>query len=188
MVITDKQRGTIHVPVAPAGRGTFESKRQNPALTVNQLLNMKLFVNVKIVFQNLTKQCCKSYFHISESFAPMGKTSGPGPGSGKMAQSWEKKKKVSKSKVRQAVCRYCRLSMAAQNYLRHLKISHKDEWESNPGDLKEAGDRAISFFNPVSSSGGAVLLQALVEEFLLIQALVEGHLLLQSLVEELVKL
>ena len=135
-------------------RGTFQTL--NPALTVNQLLNMKLFVNVKIVFQNLTKQCCKSYFHISESFAPMGKTSGPGPGSGKMAQSWEKKKKVSKSKVRQAVCRYCRLSMAAQNYLRHLKISHKDEWESNPGDLKEAGDRAISFFNPVSSSGGAV--------------------------------
>ena len=43
--------------------------------------------------------------------------------------------------------------MAAQNYARHLKVSHKDEWELNPGDLRELGDRAISFFNPASYGG-----------------------------------
>ena len=55
----------------------------------------------------------------------MGKTSGRG--SGRVTQSWEKKKKVSQRKLRQAVCRYCHVSVAAQNYARHLKVSHKDD-------------------------------------------------------------
>ena len=59
---------------------------------------------------------------------------GPGPGSGRVAQSWEKStNKVSKSKVRQAICRYCKTSVAAQNYARHLKVTHAEEWEKNQG-------------------------------------------------------
>ena len=33
-------------------------------------------------------------------------------------------------------------------------MSQKDEWESNPGDLRELGERAISFFNLARSRGG----------------------------------
>lgn len=40
------------------------------------------------------------------------------------------------------------------NLCRHLKVSQKDEWESNPGDLRELGERAISFFNLARSRGG----------------------------------
>ena len=84
----------------------------------------------------------------------MGKTKGGGPGSGRVTQSWEKRKFVSKNKVRQLSCRYCKKPIAAQNYSRHLQIAHKDEWDANPGDLREFGDRAISFFNPGTSGGG----------------------------------
>ena len=84
----------------------------------------------------------------------MGKTKGGGPGSGRVTQSWEKRKFVSKNKVRQLSCRYCKKPIAAQNYSRHLQTAHKDEWDANPGDLREFGDRAISFFNPGRSGGG----------------------------------
>ena len=84
----------------------------------------------------------------------MGKTKGGGPGSGRVTQSWEKRKFVSKNKVRQLSCRYCKKPIAAQNYSRHLQTAHKDEWDANPGDLREFGDRAISFFNPGTSGGG----------------------------------
>ena len=84
----------------------------------------------------------------------MGKTKGGGPGSGRVTQSWERRKRVSKNKVRQLSCRYCKNSLAAQNYARHLQIVHKDDWDANPGDLREFGDRAISFLNPVRSVGG----------------------------------
>ena len=84
----------------------------------------------------------------------MGKTKGGGNGPGRVTQSWEKRKRVSKNKVRQLSCRYCKNSLAAQNYARHLQIVHKDDWDANPGDLREFGDRAISFLNPVRSVGG----------------------------------
>ena len=82
----------------------------------------------------------------------MGKTKGGGTGSGRVTLSWEKGKFVSKSKVRQLSCRYCKKSLAAQNYARHLQTAHKDDWDANPGDLREFGDRAISFFHPVRSA------------------------------------
>ena len=69
----------------------------------------------------------------------MGKTKEGGTGSGWVTQSWEKRKFVSKSKVK---------SMAAQNYAWLLQTAHEDDWVSNPGDLREFGDRAINFFNP----------------------------------------
>jgi hypothetical protein len=84
----------------------------------------------------------------------MGKTKGGGHGPGRVPQSWEKRKRVSKNKVRQLSCRYCKTSLAAQNYARHLQTVHKDDWDANPGDLREFGDRAISFLNPVRSVGG----------------------------------
>lgn len=82
----------------------------------------------------------------------MGKTKGGGTGSGRVTLSWEKGKFVSKSKVRQLSCRYCKKSLAAQNYARHLQTAHKDDWDANPGDLREFGDRAISFFHPARSA------------------------------------
>ena len=71
---------------------------------------------------------------------------GPGPGSGRVAQSWEKSKnKV--SKVRQAICRFCITSVAAQKYARHLKVTHAtEEWKEKPWDLREFREKAISFF------------------------------------------
>ena len=81
-----------------------------------------------------------------------GKGSGPGPGPGRNVLSWNKgSSRVSKSKVRQAICRYCKKSIAAQNYGRHLKETHKEEWEANPKDLREFGDKAIRFFKPAVS-------------------------------------
>ena len=35
-----------------------------------------------------------------------------------------------------------------------MQTVHKDDWDANPGDLREFGDRAISFLNPVRSVGG----------------------------------
>ena len=84
----------------------------------------------------------------------MAKTkSGNGPGSGRTTQSWQKSSKVSKNKVRQATCRYCQITVAAQNYPRHLRLAHRADWEENPRDIREFGDRALSFFNPASSEG-----------------------------------
>ena len=76
----------------------------------------------------------------------MAKTkSGIGPGSGRTKHSWQKNKRVSKNKVRQATCCYCQISDAARNYPRHLKLAHRVDWEENPRDLREFGDRALSF-------------------------------------------
>ena len=32
--------------------------------------------------------------------------------------------------------------MAAQNYVQHLKLSDKDDWESNPADVRSGGGAA----------------------------------------------
>ena len=84
----------------------------------------------------------------------MAKTkSGNGPKSGRTTHSWQKSKRVSKNNVRQATCRYCQISVAAQNYPRHLKLAHRVDWEENPRDPREFGDRALSFFNRASYEG-----------------------------------
>ena len=60
----------------------------------------------------------------------MAKTkSGNGPGSGRTIHSWQRSKRVSKNKVRQATRRYCQISVAAQNFPRHLKLAHRADWE-----------------------------------------------------------
>ena len=93
-----------------------------------------------------------------------GKGSGPGPGPGRNVLSWNKgNSRVSKSKVRQAICRYCKKSIAAQNYGRHLKETHKEEWEANPKDLREFGDKAIRFFKPAVSEEGFTGVKKLLE-------------------------
>ena len=63
-----------------------------------------------------------------------GSKGGQGPGSGKRKQSWEKSKYVSKAKTRKAICRICQKAVTGQNYERHLKETHSDEWKSSPGN------------------------------------------------------
>ena len=72
--------------------------------------------------------------------------SGNVPGSSRTTHSWQK----SKSKVRQATCRYCQKSVAAQNYQRYIKLAQRVDREENPRDVREFGDRALSFFNQAS--------------------------------------
>ena len=55
--------------------------------------------------------------------------------------------------MRQDTCRYCQISVAAQNYPRHLKLAHKVDWEENPRDVRDFGDSALSFFNRASYEG-----------------------------------
>ena len=80
----------------------------------------------------------------------MAKTkSGNVTGSGRTTHSWQK----SKRKVRQATCHYCQKSVAAQNYPRYLKLAQRVDWEENSRDVREFGDRALSFFNRASYEG-----------------------------------
>ena len=52
---------------------------------------------------------------------------GKGPGSGKVAKSWQKTYTKSRTKTRKVKCRYCSATeVAAQNYARHLQLVHKE--------------------------------------------------------------
>ena len=83
---------------------------------------------------------------------------GKGPGSGKVAKSWQKTYTKSRTKTRKVKCRYCSATeVAAQNYARHLQLVHKEEWKAHPGDLREAGEREVNFFQSKHNAGGKVV-------------------------------
>lgn len=82
-----------------------------------------------------------------------GEKGGKGLGSGNVTKNWEKSYVRSKTKVRQAKCRFCLKNVTVQNYSRHLKLNHKAEWEADPGNLRESGERVLSFFNRQSDVG-----------------------------------
>ena len=79
---------------------------------------------------------------------------GKGKGKGREAKNWGKTYQKSKMKEKQVECRYCRKLVAEQNYRRHLLQLHKEEYEKNPGDLRQYGEQSISLFAVRGAEGG----------------------------------
>lgn len=85
----------------------------------------------------------------------MGKEKGgQGSGKGKMRQLWEtpvSKSKRSQTKIVKKTCRVCKEEITSQNYGRHLREVHPEEWEKRPGDIRAAGERELSFYRKEST-------------------------------------
>ena len=79
---------------------------------------------------------------------------GKGSGTGRVAKNWGSKDyRKSKMKERQVEFRYCRKQTAEQNYKRHLQQLHQEEYEKNPGDIRQHGEQTINFFKQLSVRG-----------------------------------
>ena len=75
-------------------------------------------------------------------------------GTGRVTKNWGSKDyRKSKMKERQVECRYCRKQTAEQNYKRHLQQLHQEEYEKNPGDIRQYGEQTINFFKQLSVRG-----------------------------------